>query len=99
MWFIDFQRVVSQRDLGLVKNLFKQISHQIVCSKCEEEFLAGTTDSRTLQDYTKLDVGFTESGLQVWCRRHDTNVVHIDFEGRKLKADFRCLERGDNLSG
>ena len=67
-----------------------------MCSKCEEEFLAGITDSRTLQDYTKLDVGFTESGLQVWCRRHDTNVVHIDFEGRKLKADFRCLERGDS---
>ena len=77
----------------MAKNLFKQISQQIVCSKCEEEFLAGTTDSRTLQDYTKLDVGFTESGLQVWCQRHDTNVVHIDFEGRELKADFRCLER------
>ncbi len=85
---------------NLAKNLFKQISHQIVCSKCEEEFLAGTTDSRTLQDYTKLDVGFTESGLQVWCQRHDTNVVHIDFEGRKLKADFRCLERsGQRFSG
>ena len=64
-----------------------------MCSKCEEEFLAGATDSRTLQDYTMLDVGFTESGLQVRCRRHDTNVVHIDFEERKLKADFRCLER------
>ena len=75
----------------MVENLFKQISQQIVCSKCEEEFLAGTTDSRTLQDYTKLDVGFTESGLQVWCRRHDTNVVHIDFKGRELKADFRTL--------
>ena len=47
----------------MAKNLFKKISHQIVCSKCEEEFLAGITDSRTLQDYTKLDVGFTECGL------------------------------------
>ncbi len=74
-------------------------SSQIGNDHYEAEFLAGTTDSRTLQDYTKLDVGFTESGLQVWCRRHDTNVVHIDFEGRKLKADFRCLERGDSLSG
>ena len=77
----------------MVENLYK-----IVCSKCEEEFLAGITDSRTLQDYTKLDVGFTESGFQVWCRRHDTNVVHIDFEERELKADFRCLERGHRFS-
>jgi hypothetical protein len=45
-----------------------------------------------LQDYTKLDVGFTNTGIQVWCRRHDANVVHVDFEGRELRADFRCLE-------
>ena len=30
-------------------------------------------------------------GLQVWCRRHDGNVAHIDFEGNTLQTDFRCL--------
>jgi hypothetical protein len=36
--------------------------------------------------------GFTERGLQVWCQRHERNVVHIDFGGHRPEADFRCLE-------
>ena len=72
--------------------LLNQITQHVVCSKCEEEFLNKLTDNSSLQDYTKLDVGFTDTGIQVWCRRHDINVVHVDFEGRELRADFRCLE-------
>ena len=30
----------------------------------------------------QLEVGWTLLGLQVWCRRHAANVMHIDFEGR-----------------
>ena len=48
--------------------------------------------SRSLQEYSMLDGGVTDIGLQVWCRRHDVNVVHIDFDGNRLEADFRCLE-------
>ena len=73
--------------------LLNSISHQIVCSKCEAEFLAGQTDSASLQSYSQLDVGFTDIGLQVWCLRHDGNVAHIDFEGNILQTDFRCLEK------
>jgi hypothetical protein len=73
--------------------LLNSISHQIVCSKCETEFLTGQTDSASLQSYSQLDVGFTVIGLQVWCRRHDGNVAHIDFDGNTLKTDFRCLEK------
>jgi hypothetical protein len=74
-------------------NLLNSISHHIVCIKCEAEFLAGQTDSASLQSYFQLDVGFTDIGLQVWCRRHDGNVAHIDFEGNTLQTDFRCLEK------
>jgi len=77
----------------LPRTLLNIISHQIVCSKCEAEFLAAQTDSASLQSYSQLDVGFTDIGLQVWCRRHDGNVAHIDFEGNALQTDFRCLER------
>jgi len=77
----------------LPRTLLNTISHQIVCSKCEAEFLAGQTDSASLQSYSQLDVGFTDIGLQVWCRRHDGNVAHIDFEGNALQTDFRCLEK------
>ena len=73
--------------------LLNSISHQIVCSKCEAEFLAGQMDSASLQSYSQLDVGFTEIDLQVRCRRHNGNVAHIDFEGNMLQADFRCLEK------
>ena len=75
--------------LGVLQNGIEQ---NIICSKCETEFLLGSTDSRSLQDYSRLDIGFTSIGVQVWCRRHDANVVHIDFAGQKPTADFRCIE-------
>ena len=75
-----------------LKNLQNRITNHIVCSKCEIEFMKGETGGRSLQEYSMLDVGFTKIGLQVWCRRHNVNVVHIDFDGNRLEADFRCLE-------
>ena len=75
-------------DLSL---LSLQIQQQIVCSACSDEFMSGQTDSRSLQDYSRLDVGFSGRGVQVWCHRHNLNVVHIDFEGQQPSADFRCL--------
>ena len=49
-----------------------------------------------MRDYGRLEAGFTDRGLQVWCVRHDLNVVHIDFKGERPEADFRCLERRTN---
>ena len=77
---------------GFLEVLQNGIEQNIICSKCETEFLLGSTDSRSLQDYSRLDIGFTSIGVQVWCRRHDANVVHIDFAGQKPTADFRCIE-------
>ena len=77
---------------SLLEVLQNGIEQNIICSKCETEFLLGSTDSRSLQDYSRLDIGFTSIGVQVWCRRHDANVVHIDFAGQKPTADFRCIE-------
>ena len=77
---------------NLLEVLQNGIEQNIICSKCETEFLLGSTDSRSLQDYSRLDIGFTSIGVQVWCRRHNANVVHIDFAGQKPTADFRCIE-------
>jgi hypothetical protein len=30
-------------------------------------------------DYQRLEVGWTPTGIQVWCKRHDSNVISIDF--------------------
>jgi len=38
------------------------------------------------REWAQLEVGFTREGLQVWCRRHDRNVLHIDFEGARHPA-------------
>ncbi|NCF79357.1 MAG: hypothetical protein GWP34_05590 [Alphaproteobacteria bacterium] len=67
------------------------ITQCVVCSKCADE-LAHLNPPQSLQDYAAMDVGFTEYGVQVWCRRHKANIVHIDFQGAKLPADFRRLE-------
>ncbi|MBT7280003.1 MAG: hypothetical protein HN835_04740 [Rhodobiaceae bacterium] len=67
------------------------ITNYVACSKCADE-VAKLDPPESLQNYAAMDVGFTDWGVQVWCRRHKVNIVHIDFEGQKLPADFRRLE-------
>jgi len=75
-----------------MKHLLYSITEPVVCATCADEYASGATDAASLRDYTRLDVGFSDRGLQVWCRRHDRNVVHVDFEDARPNADFRCLE-------
>lgn len=72
--------------------LAHRITQPIVCSACADEVARGEAGAVSLRAYSRLDVGFTERGLQVWCQRHERNVVHIDFGGHRPEADFRCLE-------
>jgi len=39
------------------------------------------------QDWSMLEVGFTVKGLQVWCKRHECNVIHINFQGQTHPAN------------
>ena len=80
-------------DVATLEYLLNKIKEPIVCVKCSNEFLSGQTDRKSLQEYSKIDVGFTERGLQVWCQRHQLNICHINFDGKKLETDFRCLEK------
>ncbi|MEO1065831.1 MAG: hypothetical protein AAFW47_00490 [Pseudomonadota bacterium] len=68
------------------------LTHPIVCAKCSEEVLQGRSGGLSMREYAQVDVGFTGIGIQVWCRRHNCNIVHVDFQGNRLPADFRCLE-------
>ena len=74
-------------------HLLYNIKEILICNQCYQEYDAGLTDSKSLQQYTILDVGLTDMGIQVWCRRHNVNVVHINFGGKKLVADFRNLQK------
>ena len=75
-----------------VEALSLNIDSYVVCSKCAEE-VAHIKPKISLQDYASVDIGFTRWGLQVWCRRHQTNIAHVDFNGQQLYADFRRLEK------
>lgn len=57
------------------------------CGLCLKE----RPDDVSPQDWARLEVGWTRLGLQVWCKRHKCNVVHIDFEGEKHPANTNRL--------
>ena len=54
------------------------------CGQCIQDLEGACISPR---EYADLSIGFTGIGLQIWCNRHDCNVVHIDFEGAMHPAD------------
>ena len=82
-----------EQDIGKLSYLLNQIKEPIVCVKCSDEFAKGLSDANSLRDFTKVDVGLTDRGLQVWCQRHEINICHLDFANEKIDIDFRCLEK------
>ena len=57
-----------------------KITTYIHCAMCMEEVPAG----ESMMDYALEEIGFTPQGIQVWCRRHNANIIHLDFEGQKF---------------
>ena len=60
-----------------------------------KEYLKELPDGVSPAEWSAHDVGWTEKGLQVWCRRHEANVLHVDFEGHKHPAATARLEKED----
>jgi len=50
-----------------------EIKAFIHCRECLKELPEGMSP----RDYARLEVGVTPEGIQVWCKRHEVNVVHI----------------------
>lgn len=61
----------------------KEILTYFHCVLCFNEKPANVSP----QEYQQIEAGFTPLGLQVWCRRHDCNIIHISFEGQKHLAN------------
>jgi hypothetical protein len=58
------------------------------CRLCLEELQKmPMTVKKSPREYASLEVGFTKLGVQVWCKRHGVNVMHVDFEGQKHPAN------------
>ena len=83
---------LKESDANDLSRLPHQIVQNVVCVKCEREYLGSESATGALADYVDIEVGFTSSGFQVWCRKHDANVLHIDFENKEMLAEFRCFE-------
>ena len=68
---------------GNVIQLYPETENKIVmffhCNECIEE----KPEDISPRDYAELGAGWTEQGFQVWCKRHEMNVIHIDFEGQQ----------------
>lgn len=62
-----------------------EIAQYIHCTQCLNERPADVSP----MDWSLTQAGFTPAGFQVWCNRHDCNIVHIDFEGVKHPANVR----------
>ena len=60
------------------------------CRRCLEE----RPDGLSPQEWGSMEVGWTALGLQVWCKRHNMNIVHIDFEGHQHPANTGAKENG-----
>jgi hypothetical protein len=52
------------------------------CRKCFDDIPKGMSPSQ----WSRLEAGWTEIGLQIRCKRCDANILHVDFEGQKHPA-------------
>ncbi len=59
------------------ENYITQYFH---CGKCLEEI----PEDISPREFARLEIGWTEKGLQVRCTRHDLNVINLDFKGEKV---------------
>lgn len=74
----------------------KEIEGYMHCALCVHELMAKHAAGEELTTspgaYQRLGVGWTPVGLQVWCSRHEVNIVHIDFQGQRHPANTTRLE-------
>ena len=73
--------VPGRRRLAGNAKAIKQFFH---CAACEDSLPAGLQ----IWEWMQLECGPTDYGFQVWCRRHDVNIVHIDFLGNRLPGNI-----------
>lgn len=67
-----------EEKLPKIENEIIQFLH---CKKCVSETYTKNVSPR---EYVNNEFGWTEKGLQIWCVRHNMNVVHYDFLGQQV---------------
>ena len=67
----------------------QNIGMYLHCKICMDAIPEGESPAT----HARISVGWTPAGLQVWCARHDINIMHIDFEGTKHPADMNIANK------
>lgn len=62
------------------------------CGMCFAEWQSGEATKAmghptSMREYAQIEVGNTPRGIQIWCKRHEVNIAHIDFEGYQHPAN------------
>ena len=65
----------------LMKNKIQMFYH---CKKCLKEQKNSGLSPR---EYASFEFGVTEKGFQLWCTRHEENVLALDLLGQKVTYD------------
>ena len=60
-----------------------EIKMYLHCSQCLESI----PDGESPRSWAQLEIGMTPLGFQVWCKRHECNVFHMDLQGNKFPAN------------
>jgi hypothetical protein len=55
--------------------------------ECKQCYDAAKAAKQSPQKYSRLGVGWTGQGIQVFCYRHNLNIALIDFQGKTLPFD------------
>lgn len=58
----------------------EQIMLYFHCGRCMRE----RPESESPREWARLNAGWTDRGMQVWCTRHDIEVIHIDLLGQQV---------------
>lgn len=65
------------------------------CSVCAQEWKEDKSINSTMspKDYQKIQIGSTKLGFQVWCVRHECNIMHIDLQDFQFPANMSRRKR------
>lgn len=63
-----------------LKKAKNEISMYFHCQQCISEL----PKDQSPREFQRIQAGWTKKGLQVWCVRHNLNIVHLDFMGQKV---------------
>ena len=79
---------MSIRQMRDISNANSIVTY-LLCALCVEEWKANRAIRTKMSpaEYSRIGVGYSELGIQVWCYRHECNILHMDFEGRRHPAN------------